>query len=135
MLYSPELRLNGLGAACQAMKRTNHKFPCPVCTKPLEVRLTKKDKPYVTCDPCGVQLFIRGPVGIQEFERLVERGNRDGLLERMDEMQRRYRLTCQECRSRFWIEAALVKTSMFDGSLKGFRCPNCDEVVPWEQKR
>jgi len=38
-----------------------HKFPCPVCARPLQVKLTKKEKPYVTCDPCGVQVFIRGP--------------------------------------------------------------------------
>ncbi len=24
--------------------------------------MTKKDKPYITCDPCGVQVFVRGPV-------------------------------------------------------------------------
>lgn len=48
-------------------------FPCPVCTEAREVRLTKKDKPYVVCDPCGVQVFVRGPAGIAEFERLLER--------------------------------------------------------------
>lgn len=73
-------------------------------------------------------------MGILEFERLMDRGNRAGLLERMDEMQRRYRLTCHACGSLFWIEGTLVKTSMFDGSLKGFRCPNCDQVVPWEKR-
>ena len=29
-------------------------FPCPVCADPREVKLTKKDKPYVVCDPCGI---------------------------------------------------------------------------------
>jgi len=30
----------------------------------------------------------------------------------------------------------LVKTSMLDGSLKGFRCPgkNCGAIVPWEEE-
>lgn len=115
--------------------KTSDKFPCPVCTQPLEVRLTKKDKPYVTCDPCGVQLFIRGPVGIEEFTRLIERGNRDGLLERLEEMEQRYRLECSECGCRFWVESKLIKTSAFDGSLKGFRCPKCSEIVPWEGRR
>jgi ssDNA-binding Zn-finger/Zn-ribbon topoisomerase 1 len=113
---------------------TRDKFPCPVCVKPLEVRLTKKNKPYVTCDPCGVQVFVRGPAGIDEFKRLVERGSRDGILDRLDEMKQRYRLGCPECRTRFWIEPRLVKTSAFDGSLKGFRCPKCGEVIPWERK-
>ena len=34
-------------------------FPCPVCLDPREVKLTKKKKPYITCDPCGIQLFVR----------------------------------------------------------------------------
>lgn len=114
--------------------KTDRKFPCPICTQPLEVRLTKKNKPYVTCDPCGVQLFIRGPGGIEEFKRLIEKGNSTGLLDRLEEMDRRYRLACPECRCRFWIEPNLVKTSSFDGSLKGFRCPKCGEIVPWERK-
>jgi len=114
---------------------TNDSFPCPVCTKPLEVRVTKKEKPYVTCNPCGVQLFVRGPAGIEEFKRLIQRGNHDGLLDRLKEMDKQYRLSCRECGSRFWVEPRLIKTSAFDGSLKGFRCPSCGEIVPWEQKR
>ena len=89
----------------------------------------------MTCDPCGVQVFIRGPAGIEEFKRLIERGNRDGLFERLEEMERRYRLACPECGSEFWIEARLIKTSTFDGSLKGFRCPKCKETVPWKNNR
>jgi transcription elongation factor Elf1 len=117
--------------------KTGDKFPCPVCAHPLDVRITKKNKPYITCDPCGVQLFIRGPTGIAEFERLVERGNRIRLSERLAEMERRYRLTCEECGNKFWAEPELVKTSAFDGSLKGFRCPqrDCKAIVPWEKKR
>ena len=114
---------------------TNDKFPCPVCTRPLPVKITKKDKPYVTCDPCGVQLFVRGPVGIEEFNRLIERGNRDGLLDRLKDMEQRYRLSCEECGSRFWIEPRLIKTSAFDGSVKGFRCPVCGHIVPWEHRK
>jgi len=112
-------------------------FPCPVCTEPREVRITKKGKPYLVCDPCGVQVFIRGPAGIEEFSRLLERANRDGLLTRLAEMEARYRLTCPECGCRFWAERRLVKTSGFDGSFKGFRCPQkeCGAIVPWEEKQ
>ena len=113
------------------------KFPCPVCVKPLEVRTTKKNKPYVTCDPCGVQMFVRGPSGINEFTRLVDRARADGVWDRLDEIERRFRLKCPKCGSRFWIEPSLVKTSMFDGSLQGFRCPEkgCGTAVAWETKR
>jgi len=111
-------------------------FPCPVCTQMRDVRETKKRKPYVVCDPCGVQVFVRGPAGIAEFERLIGRIG-DGLLTRLNRMQERYRLSCPKCGSPFWIEPELIKTSAFDGRLKGFRCPQegCGAIVPWEQAK
>ena len=112
-------------------------FPCPVCTQPREVRVTKKDKPYLICDPCGVQVFIRGPAGVEEFNRLLERTSNEGVVARLKEMSRQYRLTCPECGCQFWIKPDLIKTSTFDGSLKGFRCPQekCGAIVPWEEQR
>lgn len=112
-------------------------FPCPVCTDPREVRLTKKHKPYVVCDPCGIQLFVRGPAGIDTFDRLVARADNQGLLAKLAEMESRYHLKCPKCGSRFWAEADLIKTSVFDGSLQGFRCPrkNCGAKVAWEKKQ
>src|SRR5215469_6570392 len=110
-------------------------FPCPVCTQAREVRLTKKDKPYIVCDPCGVQVFVRGPAGIDEFKRLLKRGRRYGTLGRLEEMEKRYRLKCPECGHGFCMERGLIRTSSFDGSLKGFRCPKCGEIVPWEEKQ
>ncbi len=97
--------------------------------------MTKKDKPYLVCDPCGVQVFVRGPAGIEEFRRLLEYTNGQGLFTRLQEMERRYRLTCPQCGQGFWLEPRLIKTSVFDGALKGFRCPkrNCDTIIPWEQ--
>ena len=96
--------------------------------------MTKKDKPYITCDPCGIQVFVRGPAGIAAFERLVSRANEEGLWERLSEMEGRYRLKCPECGTRFWIEPELIETSIFDGSIEGFRCPqkDCDAIVKWE---
>lgn len=115
---------------------TKFKFPCLVCLAVREVKLTKKNKPYITCDPCGIQVFIRGPAGIDEFNRLLERGEREDLPTRLKEMERRYRLTCPECGTKFWTERRLVKTSGFDGSFKGFCCPQkgCKAIVPWEGK-
>ena len=111
-------------------------FPCPVCTEAREVRLTKKDKPYIVCDPCGVQVFVRGPFGIAAFNTLLDRANGEDLWARLAEMERRYHLKCPKCGGRFWIEPSLVKTSVFDGSLQGFRCPqkNCAAIVTWEKK-
>jgi DNA-directed RNA polymerase subunit RPC12/RpoP len=98
--------------------------------------MTKKKKPYITCDPCGIQVFVRGPAGIAAFNQLVDRASGEGLWTRLKEMQKRFYLRCPECGHHFWIEPGLAKTSLFDGSLQGFRCPakNCREVVPWGTK-
>jgi predicted RNA-binding Zn-ribbon protein involved in translation (DUF1610 family) len=44
-----------------AVSHEKRMFPCPICGVATDVRITKKDKPYITCDPCGVQVFVRGP--------------------------------------------------------------------------
>ena len=44
-------------------------FPCPVCKKDLDIRVSKKQKPYCVCQDCGVQLFVRGKRGISRFEK------------------------------------------------------------------
>lgn len=99
--------------------------------------MTKKKKPYITCDPCGIQLFVIGPAGIAAFDRLVDKGDREDLWTRLEKTERRYRLKCPECGWHFWIEPDLVKTSMLDGGLKGFRCPgkDCGAIVPWEEEK
>ena len=111
-------------------------FPCPVCAQRREVRITKKRKPYITCDPCGIQLFVRGPAGIAAFNRLLDRAEVEDLWTRLAEMERRFYLRCAACGCHFWIEPGQAKTSLFDGSLQGFRCPNkdCREVVPWKTR-
>lgn len=111
-------------------------FPCPVCSTVCEVRVSKKNKPYVVCDPCGIQCFIRGPAGIDAFYRLIDRAERQGLWSRLSEMEGHYHLKCQACGRQFWAEKDLVGTSWIDGAFKGFRCPNqdCGEVVSWEEE-
>ena len=46
-------------------------FPCPICFGMLEVRYSKRSKPYLTCNDCGVQVFIRGKNGIEMFKNLI----------------------------------------------------------------
>jgi len=72
----------------------------------------------------------------QQLERTVKCLSNEGVLTRLVEMERRYHLKCPECGHRFWIEPELVKTSIFDGSLQGFRCPTkgCKAVVEWKSK-
>ena len=109
------------------------KFPCPVCTKPLDVRQSKKDKPYVVCEACGIQIFVRGADGIATFNRLVGRADNNGIWQRLAELESRYRARCPECGKSFWIERRLIKTSRMDGSFKGFNCPegDCEGVAEW----
>jgi DNA-directed RNA polymerase subunit RPC12/RpoP len=110
---------------------TDKTFPCPLCGRGLEVRESKKQKPYVVCDPCGVQLFVRNVEGISAFERLIERGQQGNAWERLREMEAKCLKKCPKCGRRFWISEANLETSWFDGEFKGFHCPEkgCKGVV------
>jgi DNA-directed RNA polymerase subunit RPC12/RpoP len=102
---------------------TKRTFPCPLCSRGLEVRQSKKQKPYVVCDPCGVQLFVRSHEGISAFERLIARGQDGNAWQRLKEMEARCLKKCPKCGRRFWIGDADLETSWFDGQFVGFRCP------------
>ena len=73
-------------------------------------------------------------VSIVRDVRLRDR-QREPAGSRLKELEPRYRLKCPQCGHRFWIDPSLVKTSTFDGSLQGFRCPgkDCGSTVPWEK--
>src|SRR5262249_25139036 len=88
-----------------------------------DVRESKKGKPYIVCDPCGVQLFIRGQAGIERFVGLVKKADAKGVFERVAEMERRYMRQCLECEQWFWISHDLLKTSWVDGEPEGYKCP------------
>jgi hypothetical protein len=51
-------------------------FPCPVCGAGLPILIAKTNKPYCTCNSCGIQLFVRGKAGILRLRKLA----RDGIL-------------------------------------------------------
>lgn len=46
-------------------------YPCAVCGEMRDLLISKKDKPYLVCNPCGVQVFIRGEVGISLLKKIV----------------------------------------------------------------
>jgi len=52
---------------------TQKKFPCPLCEESLEIRVSKKDLPYLICETCGVQMFIRYEKGAKRLKKLVEK--------------------------------------------------------------
>jgi hypothetical protein len=66
--------LDPLGAAFPEF--LGKEFPCPVCGAGLPILITKRKKPYCTCNSCGIQIFVRGKVGISRLRKLV----RDGIL-------------------------------------------------------
>lgn len=101
-------------------------FPCCVCGEPREVRTTKKGKPYLICDPCGVQMFVRVEGGIQRFERLVADAAKSDVWKRLAELQERYRLECPKCHKKFWLTTVLVKTNWPSGKVDGYRCPGSE---------
>jgi hypothetical protein len=51
-------------------------IPCFLCGAKLEMKTSKRGKPYFVCDPCGVQLFIRRPNGIEGLRRLMRERER-----------------------------------------------------------
>ncbi len=113
------------------------RFPCPLCGQGLDVRQTKKQKPYVICDPCGVQLFVRCKAGMHSFEQLVSDAEQRNIWKRLDELQARYRRKCPECGKEFWIVPDQLKTSWVDGTFEGYRCPErgCTGVVSWSKEK
>jgi hypothetical protein len=100
------------------------------------VRQTKKKKPYVICDPCGVQLFVRSKAGMNVFEDLVSNAAQRNIWKRLDDLQARYRRKCPECKKEFWIVPDQIKTNWMNGSFEGYRCPErgCDGIVTWNKE-
>jgi DNA-directed RNA polymerase subunit RPC12/RpoP len=47
------------------------KIPCFLCSQELEQRKDKNEKPYFICDPCGIQIFVRGRQGILNLTELI----------------------------------------------------------------
>jgi DNA-directed RNA polymerase subunit RPC12/RpoP len=46
-------------------------IPCFLCSQELRQRRDKHAKPYFVCDPCGVQIFVRGRQGIKNLDQLL----------------------------------------------------------------
>jgi DNA-directed RNA polymerase subunit M/transcription elongation factor TFIIS len=107
-------------------------FPCPLCLTGLNVRESKKGKPYLVCDPCGVQMFVRAEPGIRRLTQLVADPDTQGILERLKAREAEYRKQCPKCGHKFWVTENLTETSWFNGKLTGYKCPECGEIVKSE---
>jgi hypothetical protein len=47
------------------------KIPCFLCSQELKQRTDKNEKPYFICDPCGMQIFVRGRQGVLNLSELL----------------------------------------------------------------
>jgi hypothetical protein len=55
---------------------------CSTCFQPVEIKITKKQKPMWLCEGCQSQNFLRGKIGIQ---RLAEFKNNPNLIKKLSE--------------------------------------------------
>jgi uncharacterized Zn finger protein len=53
---------------------TGKEFPCPLCGAGLPILKSKRNKPYCTCNDCGLQIFVRGKKGILRLEQMAQHG-------------------------------------------------------------
>ena len=47
------------------------KIPCFLCGQELTIYLSKRNKPYMVCDNCSMQIFVRGKAGIVTLFNLL----------------------------------------------------------------
>jgi hypothetical protein len=92
-------------------------FPCPLCFTQCEIQSTKKDKPYLTCADCGVQLFIRYDRGIERLEALSR--NKSFVLQEF--------VVCQKCQVAVRRSPNKITHPIFGPA--GIYCPECDELL------
>ena len=104
-------------------------FPCPLCLVPLRVRSSKKGKPYVVCDACGVQMFVRAKPGIARLASLMAEPVTAAVMQRLATVARQQRQTCRSCRKAFWLSEAKLDTSWFNGAFVGYKCASCGAPV------
>lgn len=99
------------------MKDTSSSLCCPLCNRQLPVLSSKKNKPYATCEDCGVQVFVRYPRGI---ERLRE-------IERTGKYLLRDFIVCKRCDVAVRKSRQKIAHPLFSKS--GIYCPECDRLL------
>jgi predicted RNA-binding Zn-ribbon protein involved in translation (DUF1610 family) len=105
-------------------------FPCPLCGEGQKVRTSKKDKPYLVCYGCGVQMFVRAEPGIRRLDELIKSAKFEKFWTRLAELEERYKKTCPKCGKSFWIEEKLRELGWWH-ELVGYRCPEsgCEGIA------
>ena len=68
------------------MMTENPKIACFLCGQGVEIRQSKREKPYFICLGCGVQAFIRGEQGRRLLEEKINPGTLMGGKNRMSQL-------------------------------------------------
>jgi hypothetical protein len=64
-----------LGRQAQGNPFAGKVFPCCICSANLDIRLSKRKKPYCICVRCGIQVFFRGKTGIRGLMEILSSRN------------------------------------------------------------
>jgi hypothetical protein len=97
------------------------KIPCFLCAQELTQRTDKNRKPYFICDPCGVQIFVRGREGIKHLSELI------ATLNERDFAFREHMVTLYE------IQAVLTEIRGIEKEIESLNSV-LDIVIPNERK-
>lgn len=97
------------------------KIPCFLCVQELTQRTDKNRKPYFICDPCGVQIFVRGRQGIKNLSELI------ATLNERDFAFREHMVTLYE------IQAVLTEIRGIEKEIESLNSV-LDIVIPNERK-
>ena len=92
-------------------------FLCPLCQAAIEVKTTKKGKPYAVCEDCGMQLFVRYSPGINRLTEITKTGSivlHDFVI-------------CTNCQVA--VKKCLRKIQSFLGMAAGIYCPECERLL------
>jgi len=47
---------------------------CPICNQLTAVKVDKNGSPYLICNECGLQMFVRYPAGQDRLNRILQAG-------------------------------------------------------------
>ncbi len=79
--------------------------------------MSKKTKPYLVCDDCGIQIFVRFEKGMKRLEKLLK-----GKVSFSDTF-----ILCRDCRVA--VEKCSKKISHPLFRKAGIYCPECKELL------
>jgi hypothetical protein len=75
IIGEPNVTLGPLPSSTSDNPLAEMKFPCCLCSSNLDIKISKKGKPYCTCESCGIQTFFRGKTAISRLKSLLNKSD------------------------------------------------------------